>query len=612
MKAALILVVWLFCLRAALAGYEAPNPAYDPPPSYYNSATGSGSTLRTNLHTIISAGFVMRSYEDAKSYLPILDQDPNNSSNIILIYNDASVAGPWVSGGVTWNREHMWPQSKLGVSVNPGSKNAGTDLFELAPCLPTINSSRSNDAYGTLTASGPYQNNSSSFFPGDNDKGDVARAMFYMATRYYDGSATPSTNNLSLVNGNAPATYQMGDLQALLKWNYTDGVDNYERRRNQYAYSSTLNPTYYQGNRNPFVDHPEYVWAVFGDSANSSQISVATPNANGASTANVNLGTILVGGILGTGNITIGKTGATPTTCDIATTGNGITAAAGVGQTFDYNSQTRSIAVGLNASTSTVGVKTGTITVHNSDLTSAGAGQGSADGNDTINISATVLAHANASFNVATDTNTKTLNFGTVYVGSGSHTLGFAVSNLISASGYIAGLDLLSNSSTGDTSILTTNLAPFGGLATGSSQAFTATFNAPVGSYSATYTLNLSDDVRLVGAVAQQLTLTLSGSVAYLRGDFNIDGQLTSADVHAMLNALTDLKAYESTNHLNNGDLLAIGDFNGDGKVANNDIQLLLDSIAGGGGASAVPEPASSILLSIGMLLVGFTRSKIR
>ena len=68
------------------------------------------------------------------------------------------------------------------------------------------------------------------------------------------------------------------DLASLLRWNYTDGVDNFERRRNQYVYSSTDNPNYYQGNRNPFVDHPEYVWTIFGGGNNNSQLSVATPN----------------------------------------------------------------------------------------------------------------------------------------------------------------------------------------------------------------------------------------------------------------------------------------------------------------------------------------------
>src|SRR5437867_4093323 len=52
--------------RAALADYEAPNPAYAPPTNYYYTATGTGIDLRTNLHTIITAGFVGRSYGDSR------------------------------------------------------------------------------------------------------------------------------------------------------------------------------------------------------------------------------------------------------------------------------------------------------------------------------------------------------------------------------------------------------------------------------------------------------------------------------------------------------------------------------------------------------------------
>ena len=65
-------------------------------------------------------------------------------------------------------------------------------------------------------------------------------------------------------------------------------------------YSSALNPTYYQGNRNPFVDHPEYVWAIFGGGNNNSQIYVgSSPNGDGSSSAAVSLGRIMQNGTLG-------------------------------------------------------------------------------------------------------------------------------------------------------------------------------------------------------------------------------------------------------------------------------------------------------------------------
>ncbi len=77
------------CAAIARADYEVPNPAYDPPAGYYSSATGTGTTLRSNLHTIISTGFNTSSYGDSRTILPILWQDPNNSNNMILVYNNA-------------------------------------------------------------------------------------------------------------------------------------------------------------------------------------------------------------------------------------------------------------------------------------------------------------------------------------------------------------------------------------------------------------------------------------------------------------------------------------------------------------------------------------------
>ena len=163
--------------------------------------------------------------------------------------------------------------------------------------------------------------------------------MFYMATRYYNGSGTPSIQNLSLVNGYTISTFQMGDLQSFLHWNYEDGVDNFERRRNQMIYNDTVNPAYSQNNRNPFIDHPEYVWAIFGDSPNDSQISVATPDSNGASSVTANLGRIMLNHTFGTSTVTVNKIGNDPTTFDVTATGSAISTGGlpiGTGQPMDY------------------------------------------------------------------------------------------------------------------------------------------------------------------------------------------------------------------------------------------------------------------------------------
>jgi endonuclease I len=582
----------------AFGAYEPPDPAYAPPASYYTGAMGTGTTLESNLNTIINTGLTRRTYGQLRDDLSVTDRDPSNSSNVLLIYNRASVAGAWDSG-VTWNREHIWADTRLGPGNNDPDvnyKGPASDLFNLRPANPTINGNRGNLNFGTSTSTGTYGPAGSYWFPSDQDKGDVARAMFYMATAY---------SSLSLVNGNPAANQsQIGDLQALLKWNYTDGVDNFERHRNDIIYDT------YQHNRNPYVDHPEYVWAAFGGSNNTSQVSVASPATNGTSSTTANLGTVIVGASFGTQTVTLSKTGTTPTTFDVTTGGNAILVAggtnliAGVGQTFDYNNQSRNVVVGLT-SVSTPGSKTGTITIDNTDLTTAAAGQGSADGNDTINVTGTVLNHANGSF-LATDTNSLTLSFGTLNVGTGAHQLPFSIRNLATTAGFTAPLDLLTVGSSGSTSVLTTNLAAFTNLAEAGMLAFNASLStATAGNYSATYTLNLSDRATILGATTQQLILTLTGSVVpFMLGDFDGNNQRTAADIPAMLHALTDLNAYEATRGITASQLLAIGDCNGDGAVTNSDIQSLLNSFP-----NPVPEPATWILFISAASIVRFSRT---
>ncbi len=439
------------------AAYEVPNnTAYNAPTTYYDTAAGTGLTLRGNLHTITSANFTMRSYGDTRWAMGSggtdsdgthpggeLDQDPNNPNNIRLVYNGASIPGTWDLGN-TWNREHVWPKHWLNLTsaqVGNTYKGPASDLFELWPANPSVNSTRSDNGYGyypnTTGSGGNYGNNNGAggtyWFPGAYDAGEISRSIFYMATRDFNPSNSSrgtDIQNLEIVNG-TPSTYNFGDLTSLLHYNYEYGVDNFERRRNALIYgksfgSSTndLNPNYFQGNRNPYIDHPEYVWAVYGTDKdgsgnviNNSQISVgsSTVNSDGSSSAAVNLGSVIVGASLGTSSVAFNKTGADPTTFNIAASGNAVITASsvgsfskpvvGAGQGIDFGTQSGTVTVGLNASTSTAGLKSGTLTVHNSDLTTSSVGHGSGDADDTVNISASVLDHSNGSFSASTDTN---------------------------------------------------------------------------------------------------------------------------------------------------------------------------------------------------------------
>ncbi|MGD9993811.1 MAG: endonuclease [Salinivirgaceae bacterium] len=213
------------------------------PTGYYDGAEGlTGTDLELFLREVVTDGYNGISYGDSRYILDETDQDPNNENNVILVYLGTSVSGTW-DAGATWNREHVWPQSLLGVDVSNASINEGSDLHNLKPANPSENSSRSNDYFDNYRTSDTYE-------PRDEVKGDVARILFYMTVRY---------SNLELVN-NAPSTYQMALLDVLLDWHQEDPVDDFERNRNEVIYS-------YQNNRNPFIDHPEFVSSIWNPTA---------------------------------------------------------------------------------------------------------------------------------------------------------------------------------------------------------------------------------------------------------------------------------------------------------------------------------------------------------
>lgn len=195
--------------------------------------------LITDTHTTIT------SYDDLKKYTIRTDRDPSNSNNIILIYSKASVKGTW-DGGSTWNREHVWPQSKGWFKTS----GAGSDIHHLRPEDPGVNSSRGNKAFGPLT-------NSYYYCPQDSSKGDVARIIFYLLVRYPESENYPITN----------VAYSM---EMLLEWNELDPVDNLEKNRNEEAYSI-------QGNRNPFIDYAKFatiIWDYKKDVSKDSEIVI--------------------------------------------------------------------------------------------------------------------------------------------------------------------------------------------------------------------------------------------------------------------------------------------------------------------------------------------------
>jgi endonuclease I len=247
-----------FAFASAGGGGTEPPPGGTSPwdATYYAPAMGqSGAQLKSTLHGIID-GHTMLSYTTVWTALKDTDEDPNNASNVIELYTGRSISET-SNGGNTgqWNREHVWAQSRGGFDTSAGP---GTDLHHIRPEDVTVNSIRGNKDFdnGGSAVSGCTDcwTDADSFEPRDAVKGDVARMLFYMAVRYEGGDGW---NNLEMSSTVGTSSTLLGDLETLLAWNAADPVDAFEMRRNDRIHSA------WQGNRNPFIDHPEWAEAIW-------------------------------------------------------------------------------------------------------------------------------------------------------------------------------------------------------------------------------------------------------------------------------------------------------------------------------------------------------------
>ena len=239
------------------------------PSGYYNTAENkSDQALQLALHNIIDdhTDYPYSSNStDTWDILKVADADPNNANNVILIYTRESVNGLQEYDG--WNREHVWAKSRGDFGT---SRPMGTDVHNLRASNINVNSTRSNYSFENCTSNSceqTYGNSYSSsalvFEPRDEDKGDVARIIFYMVVRYEGDSGEEDlemTESILSVSSKSP---RHGVRSTLLEWHELDPVDDFERNRNDVIYS-------YQGNRNPFIDHPELVDFLWGDQQQTS------------------------------------------------------------------------------------------------------------------------------------------------------------------------------------------------------------------------------------------------------------------------------------------------------------------------------------------------------
>ncbi|WP_454832848.1 endonuclease [Pseudoxanthomonas wuyuanensis] len=268
---------------------------------YYSHVNASSAPqLRCSLHATIK-GHTAYPYSGGTTntwtILEIADEDPGNAGRILDVYRNRSYAkGSARAGtgtGITYNREHTWPNS-LGFGSATGDMGLPyapyTDTHMLYLSDTGYNSDRGNKPYaacpqssgcserateannGSGGGSGSYpgngnwfkgpDGNSGSFEVWGHRRGDIARAVLYMAIRY-EGGTHPGTgqsepdleltDNRSLIVITSTSPAYMGLLSTLLAWHQADPPDAAERERNEVIYS-------FQGNRNPFIDHPE--WAT--------------------------------------------------------------------------------------------------------------------------------------------------------------------------------------------------------------------------------------------------------------------------------------------------------------------------------------------------------------
>lgn len=262
------------------------------PANYYNNATGTGYALKTQLKTIITNGhtdqgyaalwtiytntaFRDNYYENDGSLLDLYSENPTG----VDPYNYTSTSnqcGNYNSEGQCYNREHLVPQSYFdGYQTNP-MKN---DPFHVFPSDGKVNGDRNNLGFGIVgtanytsqngskrgpMASTPYSNYTGVVFePIDTFKGDVARAFFYFATRYedlmdnfYSAASSTTCQAKGMFDGSTNKVFSDDFILILIKWHLDDPVSNFELAKNNAIYA-------HQGNRNPYIDHPEYICTIW-------------------------------------------------------------------------------------------------------------------------------------------------------------------------------------------------------------------------------------------------------------------------------------------------------------------------------------------------------------
>ena len=257
------------------------------PINYYDTATGSGYALKTQLYNIIK-GHSTKSYDALKGLYTQTDTDNGfqdkyyeKDNTILDIYSENATAkdpynyipgqkecGNYANEGDCYNREHLIPQSVFSKASPMVS-----DPLHIWPTDGKVNGMRSNYPHGVVGSATYTSKNGSKlgnnvnsgysagysrtvFEPIDEFKGDIARAYLYFATRYQENGIQGWS--YAMFNGTKDKVFTDTFLKILMTWHINDPVSDREKDINNIVYR-------YQKNRNPFIDHPEYAQKIWGD-----------------------------------------------------------------------------------------------------------------------------------------------------------------------------------------------------------------------------------------------------------------------------------------------------------------------------------------------------------
>ncbi|WP_163408151.1 endonuclease [Flavobacterium ajazii] len=260
------------------------------PSGYYSTATGTGYALKTQLYNIIKdhtnngyAGLyttyltsdVDNFYENDGTILDMYSENPSGTDPYNYTTGTTQRCGNYSVEGDCYNREHIIPQSVF----NEQSPMVA-DAHFITPTDGKVNGVRSNYPHGTVSSATYTSQNGSKlgsssvsgysgtvFEPVNAFKGDIARMYFYFATRYEN---TVAGYSYAMFNGSSNQVFTTAFLNLLLAWHAQDPVSAREVARNNAIYAR-------QNNRNPFIDHPEYVNLIWGGTSSGDTQVPTTP-----------------------------------------------------------------------------------------------------------------------------------------------------------------------------------------------------------------------------------------------------------------------------------------------------------------------------------------------